>query len=89
MGHTIVLKAGRTVVSRVGGLLVAGGGGGVAVGVTFSSSGQASVGAGPLEVLFGVVGFPYKDAAGGLLKLVENAGRLETGGGGGFGVLGV
>lgn len=73
------------------GRLAAGGGGGGAAAAGAGASGQASAGAGPLDVLLGVADFPYKDpaeAAAGLLK-VENAGRLEAGGGAGFGALGL
>lgn len=88
-GPTIALKAGREVVGKVGGRLEAGGGGGTAA-AGFSSSGHAPAGAGPVDVLLGGAGLPYKDAAEvvGLLE-AENAGRVEEGGGGGFGVLGL
>ncbi len=73
----------------VGGRLEAGGGGGTAA-TGRSSSGHASAGAGPLDVLLGGVGLPYKDPAEviGLLE-AENAGRAEEGGGGGFEAIGL
>lgn len=89
---TEALKAGRAESGSLGGRLEAGGiGGGRSASAGWVRTvGKALAPVGPLNVVFGIAGFPYKDAAVVTEGLVreENAGRLEAGGATAFGILG-
>jgi len=89
---TEALKAGRAELGSLDGRLEAGGiGGGRSASAGWMRTvGKASAPVGPLDVVFGIARFPYKDAAVATEGLVreENAGRLEAGGTTAFGVLG-
>jgi len=85
---TKALKAGRAESGSFCGRLEAGGiGGGRSTGAGLVyTSGKASALTVPLDMVSGVAGFPYNDAAVATEDLVreENAGRLGAGGGAAF-----
>jgi len=89
---TEALKAGRAESGSLGGWLEAGGtGGGRSASAGWVRTvGKASAPVVPLDVVFDIAGFPYKDAAVATEGLVreENAGRVEAGGATAFGILG-
>jgi len=89
---TEALKAGRAESGSLGGRLEAGGIGGErsASAGWVRTVGKALAPVGPLNVVFGIAEFPYKDAAVVTEGLVreENAGRLEADGATAFGILG-